>query len=178
MSDNDYSTDEQKTGKLSKSKSTKLIIAVIVFILLFIVVTGALVVSSRLAISFKSPDDVVILSKNVCDNEFVSNYNKIMSKQFDIDEKADYKEKIDDLLNKARSKKGYENDPTCQYVEYRSNLLYNRDYASAKKNVESIKNHAVNGIYVDTRIHNLSSVDSMIESVDYYVLDQEKGSTD
>lgn len=171
MSDNDHLTEKQKNNKLSKF--TKFIAVVLVFALLFILIIGYFVASNRLSISFKSPNDEVVVSSNVCGNEFVSRYNQVMSKQFDIDEKTDYKERVDELLKGVRAQKGYNDDPTCQYVEYKSNLLYNRDYDSARKNVELIKDSATRGVYVDTRIYNLSSVDSMLDSVDYYKFEQE-----
>jgi len=119
--------------------------------------------SGVLYFGFKSPDQEVILKASdqqfilrtvVCD-DVIEQYNSIF---IPLDDAG--WEFFDQLINDIKSKTGYEEDPTCQSIQY----FYSwqkQDIDGMKKALNALKELRKRGLFVDNMLRNNLDITTM-----------------
>lgn len=157
---------ENKAPASSGVNKRSLILPTIIMVLIISILV--LFAVGNLSIVFKRGYMSVTLVGKVCNPGVVEDYNKIMSRQFDIGEKTDYLQKTDQLLSSLKTKKGFESDATCQFIDFRNNVYQKKDFTKGRENLKRIKELNDDKIYVNNNINNILSIKDMDYALQFY----------
>lgn len=114
------------------------------------------VMTGKLALQKKDPGDNVVVIHNVCTNDIITSFNKIINDpNRGTDNEVGYK--LSKLAKQFTSKSNYNKDATCQYIMYLANA-YNGNLQSAKSNIKSLESLAKSGIYPSNSLVNYMSI--------------------
>lgn len=119
-------------------------------------VFGVKVMTGNLALQEKDPGDNVVVIHNVCTNDIITSFNKIINNpNRGTDNEVGYK--LSKLAKQFTSKSNYNKDATCQYIMYLTNA-YNGNLQSAKSNITNLESLAKSGIYPSNSLVNYMSI--------------------
>lgn len=111
-----------------------------------------LVLLGYLAITWKQPQQQVVLVTRVCDDSFVERFNKIEEDGFKT------------LAADVKSKDGYSSDPTCQTILLVA-ALQERNYKDAKQAYDAVIELHSQHVYVDSNLNTGASLDDFEAAV-------------
>jgi hypothetical protein len=117
-------------------------------------------------VSFGAENTIVkATSSVVCDSAVVSDYNTLTTATYTtLDDRAKALQKIQDFSKDIQTKKGYLSDATCVYIAYLAAITAG-DKAKATGYVDTIESFARQGIFTDTRLNGISSIEQMRATV-------------
>lgn len=117
-----------------------------------------------LAISFKHPQERIVVSPNVCTSTVVQQFNDAVASRYSDVSQADnitpMRKVVDDFSKNKRSDK----DPTCLFMKYRYAIVTS-DYTTAKTALDQLERLAAEGLFVDGRVKGLVSFADMAQAV-------------
>ncbi|MCL2037871.1 hypothetical protein FWG95_02615 [Candidatus Saccharibacteria bacterium] len=127
-------------------------------ILVIVAAAVCLYLAGYIYIGFKSPNQTIILSTNICSDEDINSYNKAISDfRFDDSESMNG---LRDLANNVKAKEKYDKDPTCLYIVY-MNATAVQDAKTAKSAGQRLIDLNKEGLFVNNRISTVIGVDTI-----------------
>ena len=117
------------------------------------------VVSGFIAITFKMPNQKVVLFSQVCDEDTVSNYNTAARESYG-DTPESGMVALDSLSLDISKRPGYDGDPTCVFIRYRVAVM-RKDYATAQSAFDTYVKLVDSSLFANGQLEGLSSVKQM-----------------
>ncbi len=129
----------------------------VISVSMVLLVLAGLVLFGYLAVSWKQPQQKVVLVSTVCGDSIINTYNKVSEVRqtggtFSIDEAG-----LKSLVAEVKAKKNYQSDATCQTILMDA-AIHNQDYNAAKAAYSAVKALHDKHIYVDSNLNTGGSV--------------------
>lgn len=144
-----------------------LVAAVVVIGLVIAALTGFL------NISFKYPNERIVVSPNVCPSTVVQQFNDALASRYSDASQVSNTTAVRQVVDDFSKNKSSEQDPTCLFMKYRYAIMTN-DHATAKTAVERLEQLATQGLYVNGRVKGLVGFSDMNQAVQLITPEAEK----
>lgn len=145
--------DNTRAKVHGKSRWSALRIIIIVGTCVVVVGVAMTTILGYLAISFKQPNERVVVQPHVCDDGIITRYNSAATSDGTPDAASD-------LISEFSKKANYQSDPTCLYIQF-DVLIQKANYVSAKDAYDRLAALADRGEFVSTKLYNMAGLDSM-----------------
>lgn len=121
------------------------------------IVSSILLATGILKLSFGSTSNSLVAGSRVCNSDIVTRYNGIIgsSVKSEADRDVVYAN-VKKLSEEIVTKKNYETDPTCLYINFIT-AVNDTDADKATKYANQIDSLANNGVFIDTRLIGIVS---------------------
>lgn len=139
--------------KILNKQSVVISAAVVVLLVLSLILFG------YVSVSFKKPQQRVVLAGRVCDDTVVARFNKVIEVQQGKDSYGTDESGLNALASEIKNKTGYQNDATCQTILLVA-AVQKQDYNAAKTAYDSAKSLHNKHVYADSDLNGVNQLSS------------------
>lgn len=158
-------------NKSSRGRHMQYILGIVIFVVvLFAGVVTWFIVSGMLTLTWAGTNKVQVASTRiVCDDETVTQYNKVAMYQLQEGATAPTldSEGLKKLTDEIKNRNGYQDDPTCHNILFWQ-AIFNNNYTEASNSLVVLKSLHDKHLYPDNNLYNvqgLSEYNKALQSI-------------
>lgn len=173
MVEENLKTDNADT-KINRKSLKKWLMVVLIGVAVLAIATAVFgILTNRLAVVFKNPEQRVIVVTNVCGDDIINKYNDAITKT-SVGDNSGFVA-IDALINNFTKNPDYQRDPNCLFIKFQL-TFHQANFEQAKQSYDKIADLANDGIFVSSKINGAAGLDGLKRALDFLELANDRNS--